>query len=354
MKKLSILLVLLMLLSLVACTPTDDYNDDDYTITIKGLGQDIAITKAQIKALDAVTLDNLTAIDKFVEGTTDPIVYSAKGVYLDDIIAAYCQDIDFSYDNYSRIVVTSTDSYSVTVVQQYFMFDTKPLIAYQYNGNDITTNSSSGALRMVVDGSEQALWAKKLHTIQFFSEPVINEISTIAILGTFPQTNNAIDITTMFEGSIDANFVSCMIALDPIADGVVPFIAYRTDATGNLSSGKVVMNGTKAPYYFATNMQQGETVSNLFSLELPATLVINQDKLDTYLQYYDLTFKQYLINYSMYVDMYIHTIDNSTVIKSDKISIGANTTISHSISGGQLNITIDGTTFENVNKITKG
>lgn len=356
MKKLFLLImIVIMSLSFVACDTSDsnDIDDGDYILTIEGiLDTAVEVTKAEIMAMELVTLEDVYAQDKYEEGTGDYLYHTVKGVYLEDIIQEYVY-ADFNLLNYSEITAVSTDNYTVVVPQDYYSGENKPFIAVEYDGVTLSESDNSGALRMVINGSEAAGWAKMLSKLIFEEgDAVANTIDEIVFLSGMSVTEDKIMLAD-YVADIDTSFTSKMIGLDPDSDGGwTVFSVTRTNLSNYISNGYIDLSGEKAPVYRADEIPDGEQVSNLYSLELPSIVVINDTKLADYMATEEISFKDILSSYSMLCDFVITYYEGGECLTT-KISVSISTEISVQSTAEGFAMIIDGVTYNNVEKLAR-
>ncbi|MCL2630029.1 MAG: hypothetical protein FWD49_00730 [Firmicutes bacterium] len=183
-------------LILTACNdgnPNSAISDDDYTLTIKGYlddGKDLVIKKSVIKEFYAENPDKRAPEDgervagirtHKVDGKDELITYEVSGVYLDDILALYGEKTASDFD--VMTVISLDDGYENILKPD--IFDTtkggvKMIIALFYEGEELTQESQSGALRAVFPTKANNAWAKHLCEIRFGETAPMQDATTTA------------------------------------------------------------------------------------------------------------------------------------------------------------------------------
>lgn len=285
MKKIKIILALLLVIAVLFCvcgckvnSPNgnegegviDESADNEYTLELIGiLPETISVTKAQIKAIGETKEveydedDPCYASDK-TDDNGDPIPHAIKGVYLDDILDLYGYNTKSS--DFSAIVLKANDGYESVLTMETFNElegGSKMIVAYHYDGEDLTESSRSGALRMVVPDQVANSWAKQLKTIIFsdaeLSPPSPDTIHFIENMG------NAYDGSFTREELIEGNTVDYTyygISLSEMFDADI-LQAEESDKM-YLTAWDYITNGTDYYYREYTNWKSYEYYSEAF------------------------------------------------------------------------------------------
>jgi len=182
----AIVLLLAVSFSLLSCNKNEEQpqvSDDAYTVTLSGLVDaegnalaDVSVTKAQIKTLyESKPVIYTNEAPCYASDKTDEqgnkIPHSLKGVYLEDVMAAYTESA--TIDAYGSLTLNATDTYVSIATEEVFNSSgrgSKMILAFEYDGITLTTKESSGALRAVFPDQIANCWAKKLTKIEFSTE----------------------------------------------------------------------------------------------------------------------------------------------------------------------------------------
>lgn len=198
----ALILAIIGSFALVGCNPAlpadedlivTETTDNAYTLVLSGLVDledkvlpDISITKAMIKTLYQTKPVNYTAENYcYASDKTDvdgnPIPHTLKGVYLEDILAEFT--ISSNISKYGSMTLNATDSYVTVATEDIFNSSgrgSKMIIAFEYDGVQLSTAERSGALRAVFPDQLANSWAKKLNKIEFSTDillkPAVNKI----------------------------------------------------------------------------------------------------------------------------------------------------------------------------------
>lgn len=216
----AVVLTLLLLMSLItgltACKKDENKpvaNDDEYTLTLKGMvdadGQtlaDTAITKKQIKELYKTkpvdyTADNPCYASDKTDDNGNKIPHTLKGVYLEDLIAEY--SAGSTIDAYGSLTLNAADNYVTIATEEIFNSagrGSKMIIAFEYDGNMLSEKEKSGALRAVFPDQIANVWCKKLKSIEFSTDilqaPSVNKFTVLEALGEGYNGSYTIPVTT--------------------------------------------------------------------------------------------------------------------------------------------------------------
>ena len=163
------------------------FTDDDYTITLSNLVDkdgnqidDVVIKKSDIRALfetKPVIHDDtnpVVASDKQDEDG-NLIPHTVKGVYLEDLLAQYTTS--GTIDKYASMTLYALDGYITVVTEDVFNSDlhgNKMILALEFDGEVLTPQSKSGAIRAIFPDQVANGWAKYLTKIEFSSEILKN------------------------------------------------------------------------------------------------------------------------------------------------------------------------------------
>lgn len=156
-------------------TEPQSYDDDDYTIEIVGIGEEtIKVTKGQIREIAREGKEVVFTEDEpaYASDKTDDdgnkIPHTVKGVYLDDILAAYGNGAKTS--DFSSMSIYADDGYETILSEDVFNTDkggVKMIVAYEYDGVVLNPEEKSGALRAIFPDKPANTWAKQLAKIVF-------------------------------------------------------------------------------------------------------------------------------------------------------------------------------------------
>lgn len=217
LRMVAVILLIALPFALFACGEEDNLesiDDDSYTLTLCGLVDgdgnplaDIVITKAQIKQLFAAKPVIYTdASPVFASDKTDDygnkIPHAVKGVYLEDILAAYTQSA--TIDAYGSLTLNALDGYVTVATEEVFNSagrGSKMIIALEYDGVTLTSAEKSGALRAVFPDQIANTWAKYLNKIEFSTSILQTpEVLGFTVLETITQGHGSYTGTATLGG----------------------------------------------------------------------------------------------------------------------------------------------------------
>lgn len=271
--------VLILILSfsfavfLSACEKSDngdnDGGDDGYTFEIHGLQSESAvITKLQVKELFETKpvirgSDNPVYASDKTDDYGNKIPHTVKGVYLDDLLDIYCGGAVSGA--YSAITFQADDGYETLITQETYSIEhggSPMIIAFEYDGNELSPSSSSGALRVVFDLQTANSWIKKLKKIIFndaaLQPPSVEKVYFAEALNGFDGSfNKAITTGT---GSTEYTFYGISIK-KLLENGILT--ATETDKM-YINAWDYITNGTDAFYREYTSWKSYEYYNDAY------------------------------------------------------------------------------------------
>lgn len=371
---LAIVLVLILVLSALTFTACNDKNDtvitvsdDDYTLTLSGMVNadgtalaDAVITKKQIKELYKTNPVNYTSESPaFASDKTDdngnPIPHTLKGVYLEDLIAAYTEGAPIT--SYGSLTLNATDGYVTMATEDVFNSATrgsKMIIAFEYDGITLGVKQKSGALRAVFPNQIANVWAKKLNVIEFSTDilqtPQVQSFSIIetliknsAYVGNYnaveadgSYTYSGLKVSELIKADVYKNVGEfdkmCVVAwdFDDASNKYKEYVAWTKYDVYN--GGYILTEGTKTgdpdwtldrkPVFDGPDFNAGMTVKNVLALSAFKSSVVC---METAMKRFDpdedgvkdskFSIKDLLVLLNMYDDDNIYTVtkaDNGT------------------------------------------
>jgi len=307
---LTALLLTLSFVALAACNPKPftfpAASDDGYELEIEGFTSElIKITKGEMKKFYNENADKRAiATDKnpikVGDGTDENgnlKSYVLKGVYLDDILALY--DEELSTADFSSLKFVASDGYNTLLAPEDFnesMGGSKIIIALEYEGETLTPSSASGALRAVLADKAHNKWAKFLKRITFgntaLSAPAASEVYFMETLpssfsgtfnkGVYQYTGISVSKLLAAGGIFIANAGDIMYV--SASDGkIIPnsydvfknaFFVYKQKEGSAAETGRA-----NAPVFDSATMLSGMTVKGVTAAVLNGKALVSLDML---------------------------------------------------------------------------
>lgn len=321
-----IALVLVLSIALMSCGVKNDgendqnlksAEDDSYILTISGIGvDDIVVTKKQLWDIFSekpVIFDDekpVIASDK-TDDFGNHIPHRVEGVYLDDVLSEYADGA--LSGAFSSMTLKSLDGYESVLTSDTYNTEhggSKMVLALRYDGETLTENSKSGAIRAIFPNQIANSWAKFLTKIIFGNATLIPPEPTVlnftefidsSLYGQFEKTvesgagsevvtyygislKNLIEEKILNADETDKMFIS---AWDYITNGTdsfyreyVNYKSYEIYNDAYLVYETKTAGGEKTPYELspALNsalMQSGMTVKNVLSLSVKDTALVS-------------------------------------------------------------------------------
>lgn len=275
-----VVLALILCLAFFGCKDTNDdvvdipkvegSIDTTYSIDIEGLSTEkLVVSKAQIleiaktKGVEYTFEEPCFASDK-TDDDGNPIPHSLKGVYLDDILELYADGAVSG--SYSALTLKAKDGYETVLTSDTYNLEhggSKMIVAYEYDGIQLTEQESSGALRAVFPDQVANAWVKKLKTIIFsdaaLSPPAPTILNFVEMLGT--SYNGSFD-KTISTGAGSSDYTFYGISISKLLEGGV--LNGEEEDKMYLVAWDFITNGSEFVYREYTNWKSNEYYQNSF------------------------------------------------------------------------------------------
>ncbi|MCL2675823.1 MAG: molybdopterin-dependent oxidoreductase [Firmicutes bacterium] len=284
-------------------------SDDNYALELEGIAEGtISVTKGELKAfynanqdkrVIAISTDRIYVSDK--DDQDNPGKKESctlKGVYLDDVLAF--KGIELSSNDFLSMTFFATDGYVKLSSANFRTGEgetgSKIIIALEFQGEVLTPDSQSGALRAVLSVQPKNTWIKFLKKITFgdivLSAPAINNVR---LMETLPADyyDKFTEGSHIYEGISFAKLLHAETGIMTAAAADVAYIyatdgkiianeynVYKdaflvyTDKEGSTTEAVPVEN---APVFYKKGMLSGMKVKGVYAANIKGNALVSMD-----------------------------------------------------------------------------